>query len=220
MKIIRVWDPFVRFFHWALVIMVISQLATAEDFQRVHVRVGYFIIALLIARIIWGFVGSRYARFTDFVYSPTEIFDYLKGLLRRQPRHYTGHNPAGGAMVCALLFFLLLTTLSGLFAHKALNNRLAAIQPRIAVTSAWASDDGHGDSHENTQHNEINGKQEGNRMHPASTPQARFWKEIHETLVGITLFLIGLHFCGVLASSYLHRENLILSMITGKKKIS
>lgn len=220
MKIVSVWDLFVRFFHWALVAAVITQLATAEDFQRVHVKAGYFIIALLISRIIWGFVGSRYARFKDFIYPPAEIFDYLKGLVRRQPRHYTGHNPAGGAMVCALLFFLLLTTLSGLLAHQARSNGPIGYAPGMAAAGAWAHDTAQGRADDRSQRTEINGEQEDHRGQDAGPPRARFWKEIHETMVGITIFLIILHFCGVLASSYLHRENLIMAMISGKKKIS
>lgn len=213
MKSIKVWDIFVRFFHWALVVAVIVQLATAEDFKDVHVKVGYFIIALLAARIIWGFVGSRHARFSDFVYSPREILAYLKGLLRRQSAHYSGHNPAGGAMVCALLFFLVLTALSGLAAHNAHGKGAAGLPQGSAVSRAWA----HDTEQEREHGDQYYGKGQAAPMGAAS--QAHFWKEIHETLVGIIIFLVILHFCGVLASSYIHRENLIMAMITGKKKI-
>jgi cytochrome b len=99
MKTVKVWDLFVRFFHWALVAAVVSQLATAEDFKNIHANVGYIIVVLLIFRIIWGFVGSRHARFKDFIYPPADIIAYLKGLAGGRPKHYIGHNPAGGAMV-------------------------------------------------------------------------------------------------------------------------
>jgi len=102
------------FIHWSLVASIIIQLITAESLKNVHAKVGYFIIILLLARIVWGFVGSRHARFTDFIYPPKEIFDYLKGIFKGNPKHYIGHNPAGGAMVFALLIFLMLTTMAGL----------------------------------------------------------------------------------------------------------
>lgn len=220
MKTVRVWDLFVRCFHWSLVAAVIIQLATAEDFKRVHVKVGYFIIALLISRFIWGLIGSRHARFTDFVYPPGEILSYFKGLLRGQPRRYTGHNPAGGAMVCVLLFFLLLTTLSGLLTHRAYGTSLAALQAVPAVARAWADDNGPGDDDGHSGRDSYTAGQAGRSGHAPDAAQAHFWKEIHETLVGIIIFLVVLHFCGVLASSYLHRENLIKAMITGNKKVS
>jgi cytochrome b len=106
MKTVKVWDLFVRFFHWSLVAGVIAQLTTAEDLKSVHAAAGYIIIVLLILRIIWGFVGPVHARFTNFIYPPADILAYLRGLIQRRPMHYTGHNPAGGAMVCTLLFFL------------------------------------------------------------------------------------------------------------------
>ena len=218
MKTIKVWDLFVRFFHWSLVIAVISQLATAEDFKTVHVRVGYVIIALLILRIVWGFVGSRYARFKDFIYPPADILAYLKGLLQGRPRHYTGHNPAGGAMVCALLIFLLATTLSGLMTYRAHGKGPLALQSRQMVASAWAHDTNHRDEDERSQHDESNNRAEDRHSHGPAEARINFWKDIHESLVGISLTLIVLHICGVIASSYVHRENLILAMITGKKQ--
>jgi cytochrome b len=218
MKSIKVWDLFVRLFHWLLVAGIISQLMTAENVQSLHVRVGYVIIILLVLRIIWGFVGPRHARFTDFIYPPADILAYLAGLIKGRPRHYIGHNPAGGAMVCTLLAILLLTTLAGLKTLGADGKGPLAKHSQYSVARAWADDHGEGgdesvsghvDKEENTNHQ---------HSHAGNKAQAHFWKEIHETLVGISLFLIGLHICGVMASSYVHRENLILSMITGWKK--
>ncbi len=220
MKSIKVWDLFVRLFHWSLVAAVITQLATAEDFKTVHVKVGYVIIALLITRIIWGVVGPRHARFADFVYPPADILSYLKGLIQGRPKHYTGHNPAGGAMVCALLFFLLLTTLSGLLTYGAYGKGPLALQPSRLVARAWAHDNNHGGEDGRPRHAELNNKPEDRHNHGDTEAQHNFWKEIHETLVGIIIFLIILHICGVIASSYVHRQNLILAMITGKKNIS
>jgi cytochrome b len=212
MKTVKVWDLFVRFFHWALVAGVICQLATAEDFKGVHAKIGYAIIVLLILRIIWGFVGSGYARFTNFIYPPADIFAYLKSLVKGNAKHYTGHNPAGGAMVCALLLFLTLTALAGLKTLGADGKGPLALHSQNIVSYAQADDHPH-------RNDEMGENEHEGHSHTASNPQAHFWKEIHETLMGISLFLIGLHICGVIASSYVHRENLILAMITGRKKI-
>ena len=127
---------------------IIIQSITVESFKKVHVNVGYFIIILLSARIIWGLVGSKHARFADFIYPPQEIFSYLKGLLKGNPKHYIGHNPAGGAMVFALLFFLLLTTMSGLKTLGAEGKGPLADLPISIVNEAHADgdrDNSHGD---------------------------------------------------------------------------
>jgi cytochrome b len=210
MKTVKVWDPFIRIFHWLLVAGVITQLATAEDYKRVHVAVGYCIAALLALRIIWGFVGSRHARFRDFIYPPADILAYLKGLIQRRPKHYVGHNPAGGAMVCALLLLMALTALAGIKTLGAHGKGPLALHPPEVTARAWA------DVHQDHDDDDA----EAPHSHGADNGRAHLWKEIHETLVGITLFLIGLHLCGVIASSYVHRENLIGAMITGYKKIS
>ena len=199
MKIIRVWDLFVRVFHWSLLVLITTQLATAEDFQSVHVTAGHFIIALLILRIIWGFIGSEHARFKDFIYPPADIIDYLKGLFNGRAKRYIGHNPAGGAMACFLLFILVLTTLTGLLTYGAEGKGPLAFGPVEIVTVASASED----------HHDFDGEGEG----------SHFWKEIHESLVGILIFLASVHVCGVIASSYVHKENLVLGMVTGNKKI-
>ena len=219
MKIVKVWDPFVRLFHWSLVAGVITQLATAEDWKSVHAKVGYIIAVILPVRIIWGIVGSPHARFADFVYPPADIFGYLKDLIKGRPKHYIGHNPAGGAMVCMLLFFLILTTLAGLKTLGAEGKGPLALRQKNAVTRAWADDDRHSEGENASRHDAMdqNGRYPHSRA--GNKAQVHFWKEIHETLVGISLFLIGLHICGVVASSYVHRENLILAMITGKKKV-
>ena len=212
MRTIKVWDIFVRFFHWSLVISIIVQVATAEDAKRVHALVGYFIVTLLVLRIIWGFIGSKHARFKDFIYAPAEIIGYLKDLFRGRPRHYIGHNPAGGAMVVFLLFVLGLTTLTGLLTYGAEGKGPLALKTDGLVRTSWADDE--------------SGGSDDNRSSPpvvedghTNREGGHFWKEIHETLVGFLLFLAGLHVCGVLGSSYVHKENLILAMITGRKKV-
>jgi cytochrome b len=105
-KTVRVWDPFVRVFHWSLVGLFIIAFVTGDEIEGLHIRVGYAIAALVALRIVWGFIGTRHARFSDFVRSPSEIATYSGQALRcRAPRHL-GHNPVGGAMVVALLVMI------------------------------------------------------------------------------------------------------------------
>ena len=111
---VQVWDPLVRFFHWSLVLAFTVAYASGEEWLALHVAAGYAIGGLLIFRIVWGIVGPGHARFSDFVRSPTAIRAYLQDLVRLRAPRYLGHNPAGGAMVVALLASLALTTVSGL----------------------------------------------------------------------------------------------------------
>jgi len=116
---LRVWDPLVRFFHWALVGAFAIAWLTEDDWMTLHSYAGYLIAGLLAIRLIWGIVGSRYARFSDFVKSPGTVFGYLKDLSKFKARRYIGHNPAGGAMIVALLLSLLATVTCGLLAYGA-----------------------------------------------------------------------------------------------------
>lgn len=109
----RVWDPFVRIFHWSLVVAFALAFATGDDSTWIHIRLGWFIATLVAARLIWGFVGPRHARFTDFVRGPRAVFDYLRDMVARRPTRYLGHNPAGGAMVAAMLGMLAVVTVTG-----------------------------------------------------------------------------------------------------------
>ena len=110
----KVWDLAIRLFHWSLVAAFAISYITEDEWLTLHTNSGYFIAALLIFRILWGFAGSRHARFRDFVYSPSTIIDYLRKSLRFQSPRYLGHNPAGGAMVVVMLLMLSITVTSGI----------------------------------------------------------------------------------------------------------
>jgi cytochrome b len=105
-KTLRVWDPFVRIFHWSLVALVAVAFATGDEIEWLHIVVGYAIAALVALRIVWGFVGSRYARFSNFVRSPRTTVHYVVQAVRWRAPRYLGHNPAGGAMIVALLVMI------------------------------------------------------------------------------------------------------------------
>ncbi|HZT26490.1 MAG TPA: cytochrome b/b6 domain-containing protein [Pseudolabrys sp.] len=110
---VKVWDPFVRVFHWSLATLLVVAFATGDHVPQVHIPAGYAIGGLIALRIAWGFIGPAHARFSSFVKSPREVLAYLRDVaLFRAPRHL-GHNPAGGAMVITLLLTLAATGTTG-----------------------------------------------------------------------------------------------------------
>jgi cytochrome b len=111
-RTVVVWDPLVRVFHWTLVASVLTDLVL-EAGTSIHRWAGYTVAGLVAFRLIWGLIGTRHARFTDFVRSPGSILGYLSDLRRGDARRYLGHNPAGGAMIVLLLAALVVTAGSG-----------------------------------------------------------------------------------------------------------
>jgi cytochrome b len=120
-KSVKVWDLFVRVFHWTLVAGFFIAYVTEEEAMGLHIWAGYLVFSLVVLRILWGFVGSEYARFSSFVRGPTTVIGYLSQLRSgTEPRHI-GHNPAGGAMILALLICVLLTAVTGMLIFGAEN---------------------------------------------------------------------------------------------------
>src|SRR5262245_31113773 len=170
MREIRVWDLLVRILHWSLVAAVLGAWLTREGEGPRHLQLGYAALAIVVVRIIWGFVGSRHARFGDFVRSPRTTAAYLMELIRRREPHHVGHNPLGGWMIVMLL----------------------AVLAGICV-SGWLY-----------------------------TTDA-FWcvacvGETHELLTDVLSARGQLHVLGVIFTSIRQRENLVMAMITGRKK--
>ena len=119
---IKVWDPAVRLFHWTLVAGFFVAYLSEDDFLTLHVWAGYTIVGLLVFRVIWGVIGPRYARFSNFVFAPSVVLRYLKDILLLRARRYVGHNPAAGAMIVGLLVSLVITTATGLVLYGAAEN--------------------------------------------------------------------------------------------------
>jgi cytochrome b len=110
---IRVWDPLVRLFHWSLALSLAIAWLSANSWDDLHLWAGYAAGALVLARVAWGIIGMPYARFSQFVRSPRSVLAYLKAIARGGEQRYVGHNPAGGAMVIALILAMAATSVSG-----------------------------------------------------------------------------------------------------------
>jgi cytochrome b len=177
-----VWDLFVRLFHWSLAGAFSVAYVTEDEWEGLHVNAGYLIGILIMLRLLWGFIGPRYARFSNFLRSPSAVRAYVRDAARLRAPRYIGHNPAGGSMVVALLISLAVTVTSGI----ALYGTTDFAGPLAGV---WRGE-----------------------------LAADVLEGIHEVGAHLTLLLVALHLGGVLFSSLEHGENLVTSMITGRKK--
>ncbi|MDY0065290.1 MAG: cytochrome b/b6 domain-containing protein [Steroidobacteraceae bacterium] len=167
---LRVWDPLVRIGHWSLAACVLLAWLTRHEPGRWHEWLGYGALTIVGVRFVWGWIGSRHARFADFVRSPGETLEYAEQALHGAEPRVVGHNPLGGWMIVALLATVACVGLSGWL---------------YTTDRYW-------------------GVEWVERLHGASAD--------------VLLVLIGLHVTGVLYASWRHRENLIASMVHGRKK--
>jgi len=167
---VKIWDLPTRVFHWSLAASFAGAWLTAESerWRDVHVVLGYTLAGLIAFRLIWGVVGSRYARFSSFAFPPSRVVAYLKSLFKGAPEHHAGHNPAGALAIFGLL---------------ALGVTVAA--------SGYAT------------YQELGGE---------------WLEELHEGAANVMLGLVFIHLAGVVVSSFLHKENLVRSMVTGWKQ--
>jgi len=231
---VKVWDPIVRIGHWTLVIAFFTAYFTEDEFMTQHIWAGYVVVGVVLFRIFWGFIGSEHARFKDFIYSPFTIIAYLKSLAQRKPKHYLGHNPAGGIMVIALLASLCVTVYSGLALYAVEENAgpfatiygasahqstsIANTQIRIVSNAVAEEDEAKEDeAKEAAENNTVTSNSEKNEM--VNEQDEEFWEGLHEFFANFTLLLVAVHICGVLISSHLEKANLIKSMFTGRKHI-
>lgn len=115
-SMIKVWDIPTRLFHWLLVVLFVFLIVSGEsdDLMEFHFYAGYLLSGLILFRVLWGFLGTKYARFTSFKLNPFEAISYTKGLLKAQHTSQYGHTPAGSVMVIVLLMMLAVQLLTGM----------------------------------------------------------------------------------------------------------
>ncbi len=190
-KEVRVWDPFIRVFHWSLASAVFIAWVTDEPLW-LHDWLGYVAAILVVLRVVWGFVGTEQARFVNFVRGPRSVLDDLAGLIRASSPRYLGHTPAGGTMIVVLLIMIAVTAGTGMV-------DLAAERGQGPLATMIA-------------------KVERPPRVPGQRRPQLLIKQVHETVANITLSLVLLHVIGVMAVSIAHRENLVRAMITGRKR--
>ncbi len=142
---VRVWDPLVRIFHWSLAAGFATAFIVEDDLLGVHVWAGYLVLSLIAVRLVWGVIGTRHARFGDFVHGPAEIKTYLVDVLRFRAPRYLGHNPAGGAMILLLLLAVTATGLSGmaLYGAQEFAGPLASLMSGMPESSGEALEEVH-----------------------------------------------------------------------------
>lgn len=166
---IKVWDPLVRVFHWSLAGLFLANFFT-EDGEMVHLGIGYVILGLIAVRFVWGWIGTRHARFGDWVPSPRGVRDYLRDRLAGRSRRQLGHNPGAAVMMLALLAGVLLVGISGW----------------LLTTDAFFG--------------------------------SEWMQNLHTGVAYGVLGLVGLHVLAAVGESFHYRENLIASMVHGRKR--
>jgi cytochrome b len=167
---VLVWDFPVRVFHWLLVISFAGAWITSESEaqQMIHYAFGYTAVALVLFRVVWGIVGTRYARFRQFIKGPAETIQHIKSLLTGNQHAGLGHNPAGALAMISLMVLVLL----------------------IGLTGYWSVKEFLGD----------------------------LMSGAHETIANIALGVVIIHIAAAIIMSLVQKENLIRSMVTGKKQ--
>ncbi len=218
-----VWDLFIRFFHWTLVAAFIVSYLTEGEYN-LHFYTGWYIAILLTLRIIWGLIGTKYARFSDFVKPPSDIIQYVKFLMASEDdgKTYLGHNPLGGLMVIIMLGSLATTTFTGVLLYKTEGNDTFAFLQQPILQEIDEEDD-----HEESEHGEYNEHREDNEhKNPATkynedeheeSELGEALEELHEFFANLTLLLILFHVAGVFFTSRHENRNLVKAMLTGKK---
>lgn len=168
---IKVWDPFIRIYHWSMVTIIVSNLWINEEGDPWHNWLGYIASGLVLLRVLWGFFSGPHARWSAFFPTPQRLKKFVPLMIQgREPRTLT-HNPLAAVVMILMLALVLLLAVTGYMMEE---------------IDAYFGED---------------------------------WVEdLHETFSNLLLVLAGLHIGGVLLASFKHKENLILSMITGKKR--
>jgi cytochrome b len=136
---IRIWDLPTRLFHWLLVLTITGSIVTIKlggNWVQYHFWCGYAALALIAFRLVWGLAGTRYARFSSFLFGPAALWRYARGLFGQGGHRYLGHNPLGALSVFALLAAVGFQAVSGLF----VNDDIASEGPLVKFITKETSD--------------------------------------------------------------------------------
>jgi cytochrome b len=192
------WDPLLRLAHWGIAGVVIANYAFTKEGGSVHIALGWAGMALLLLRLIWGFVGPREARFASFPPNPMAALRHLGGLRRGTAPPYPSHNPAGALMAYALWACLGVITLTGLGMSGISPFAQADLEAAVAEGdwSVLVEDDG-----------EAQGE----------SPYGDVLEEVHEVAANLILILAVLHVAGVAVESRAMRRNLLAPMLITRR---
>ncbi|MBB3308296.1 cytochrome b [Rhizobium sp. BK196] len=167
---IRVWDPVVRLFHWTVVTACALNLFILEEGKYWHRITGYIVAAAIVIRIIWGFAGTKHARFSDFLPTPRRVMEQILDMIDGNERRYLGHNPLASVMMLALMALLAATALTGWM---------------TTLDAFWGE---------------------------------KWLEKLHGTIANGIMVLALIHAGAAIVESWRHKENLVWSMVTGRKR--
>ena len=192
------WDPLLRLAHWGIAGVVLANYAFTKEGGSVHIALGWAGMALLLLRLIWGFVGPREARFASFPPKPMAALRHLGGLLRGKAPHYPSHNPAGAMMAYALWVCLAVLMLTGL--------GMSGLSPFAQADLEAAVADG-----DWSVLVDEDGEAEG------ASPYGDVLEEVHEVAANLIVILALLHVAGVAVESRAMRRNLVAPMLITRR---
>ncbi|MEC4238047.1 cytochrome b/b6 domain-containing protein [Pseudomonas sp. DSV-1] len=170
-QFLRLWDPLVRVFHLSIAAVFVANYFFSEAGDDWHVWLGYYAVAWLLVRLVWGFVGPRSARWADFWPTPARLSGHVRSLLNGRAQHRLGHSPLGALVMILMLLALLTLGVSGFLMQE--------------VDALWGVD----------------------------------WPLLlHEATANVLLALVIIHVLAALFESIQVRDNLPLSMLTGRRR--
>ena len=170
LQTIRVWDPVVRLFHWTVVTACMLNLFILEEGKYWHRVTGYVVAAAIAIRVIWGFVGTKHARFGDFLPTPRKVTDQILDILDGNEKRYLGHNPLASVMMLMLMALLAATALTGWM---------------TTLDAFWGE---------------------------------KWLEKLHGIIADGIMVLAFVHAGAAIVESWRHKENLVWSMVTGRKR--
>ncbi len=167
---VKVWDPVVRVFHWTVVAACTLNLFILEEGKYWHRMTGYAVAVALAIRLVWGFIGTKHARFADFFPTPQKVVAYIVGIAKGNEKRHLGHNPLASVMMLLLMGLLTATAVTGWM---------------TTLDAFWGE---------------------------------KWLEQLHGTIANSIMVLVFIHAGAAIVESWRHRENLVLAMVTGRKK--